>query len=98
MTKSEHILSVSCRRRIVRCCLNIWSMVLRVLLAMLMGGIVGIEREKKGRAAGFRTYMLAALGAAVTVMLGQYLDVMLRTQWSEVSGTVGNGGKLAFLA
>ncbi len=69
--------------------LNICSMMLRVLLAMLMGGIVGIEREKKGRAAGFRTYMLAALGAAVTVMLGQYLDMMLRTHWAEISGTVG---------
>ena len=34
------------------------SMMLRVLLAMLMGGIVGFEREKKRRPAGFRTYML----------------------------------------
>ena len=71
--------------------LNIWSMMLRVLFAMLMGGIVGIEREKKGRAAGFRTYMLVALGAAVTVMLGQYLNIMLHTQWAEISGTVGAG-------
>lgn len=53
------------------------SMMLRVLLAMLMGGIVGFEREKKRRPAGFRTYMLVALGAAMTVMLSQYLDYML---------------------
>ena len=68
--------------------LNIWSMMLRIGLAMLMGGVVGMERERKRRAAGFRTYMLVALGAAVTVMLGQYLDIMLRTQWTELSGTV----------
>ena len=61
--------------------LNICSMMLRILLAMLMGGILGIEREKKRRAAGFRTYMLVAMGAAITVMLGQYLHIMLSTIW-----------------
>ena len=57
--------------------LNIWSMMLRIVLAMLVGGVIGLERERKGRAAGFRTYMLVALGAAVTVILSQYLDAML---------------------
>ena len=60
---------------------NIYTMMLRVLLAMLMGGIVGFEREKKRRPAGFRTYMLVALGAAMTVMLSQYLDFMLNHDW-----------------
>jgi len=59
--------------------LNIWSMMLRVVLAMLVGGVIGMERERKGRAAGFRTYMLVALGAAVTMILSQYLDLMLKT-------------------
>ena len=40
---------------------------LRIVLAMLVGGVIGLERERKGRAAGFRTYMLVAVGAAVTV-------------------------------
>lgn len=57
--------------------LNLFSMMLRILLAMAMGGVIGLERERKGRAAGFRTYMLVALGAAVTVILSQYLDMML---------------------
>lgn len=74
---------ISCLRE-----LNIWSMMLRILLAMVMGGVVGIEREKKGRAAGFRTYMLVALGAAITVMLGQYLNMMVHTQWLGASKTV----------
>ncbi len=59
--------------------LNLWSMMMRVVLAMAMGGVIGLERERKGRAAGFRTYMLVALGAAVTMILSQYLDMMLRT-------------------
>ena len=61
--------------------LNMCSMMLRIVLAMIFGGLVGFERERKGRAAGFRTYMLVALGAAVTQILSQYLDLMLSTQW-----------------
>ena len=56
--------------------LNIYSMMLRILLAMLVGGLIGFERERKGRPAGFRTYMLVAIGAASTVMLSQYYDIM----------------------
>ncbi len=59
--------------------LNLCSMMLRILLAMMIGGAIGFERERKGRAAGFRTYMLVAVGAAVTVILSQYLDRMLDT-------------------
>ena len=44
-------------------------MMLRIILALLMGGLIGMERERKRRPAGFRTYMLVALGAALTVIL-----------------------------
>lgn len=69
--------------------LNLWSMMLRVFLAMLMGGVIGLDREKRGRPAGFRTYMLVAMGAAATAILGQYLDLMLNTQWAEDFAAVG---------
>lgn len=69
--------------------LNIYSMMLRVALAMLVGGAVGFEREKKGRPAGFRTYMLVALGAALTVMLSQYLSLMFDTRWADVAKEQG---------
>ena len=69
--------------------LNLWSMMLRVFLAMLMGGVIGLDREKKGRPAGFRTYMLVAMGAAATAILSQYLDLMLSTQWAEDLALVG---------
>lgn len=68
---------------------NIYTMMLRVVLAMLVGGTVGFEREKKRRPAGFRTYMLVALGAAMTVMLSQYLDVMLHSAWAATAQEVG---------
>ena len=49
--------------------LNIVTMMLRILLAVLCGGLIGLERERKNRPAGFRTYMLTALGATLTVLL-----------------------------
>lgn len=69
--------------------LNVYSMILRITLAVLLGGVIGFDREKKGQPAGFRTYMLVALGAAVTMILGQYLDLMLRTQWIKDAEAAG---------
>ncbi len=69
--------------------LNMFSMMVRVVLAMVVGGIVGFEREKKGRPAGFRTYMLVAVGATLTVILSQYLDYMLNNRWVLASDTIG---------
>lgn len=45
----------------------------RMLLAVLCGGIIGIEREFKRRPAGFRTHILICLGAAMTTLTSQYL-------------------------
>ena len=69
--------------------LNIWSMMLRVLCAMAAGGLVGFERERKGRPAGFRTYMLVALGAALTIMLSQYFNLMFEGPWKETGDSLG---------
>lgn len=69
--------------------LNAASMTLRIVLAMLVGGVLGFEREFKRRPAGFRTYMLVAMGAAVTMILGQYLDLMLSTAWAADYEAVG---------
>ncbi len=70
--------------------LNPLSLMLRILLAMLIGGMIGFDRERKGRPAGFRTYMLVSMGAAMTMILGQYLDVMLSGPWSSALQTVGH--------
>lgn len=49
------------------------SVLLKMFLAVLCGGVIGIEREHKRRPAGFRTHILVALGAAITVLTGEYL-------------------------
>ena len=45
---------------------------MRVLLAAVLGGLVGSERGRRGRAAGMRTHVLVCLGAAMTSMVGLY--------------------------
>ena len=69
--------------------LNFASVLLRLVLAMAFGGMIGLERGRKHRAAGFRTYMLVCLGSALTSILSQYLFVQLSTVWAEIAVTTG---------
>ena len=68
---------------------NAASVFFRMTMAVICGGIIGMDREHKHRPAGFRTYMLVCMGAALTMLLGQYEDMMLHTQWASAWGTVG---------
>jgi putative Mg2+ transporter-C (MgtC) family protein len=44
---------------------------------MIIGGVIGLERGKQGRAAGMRTHILVCIGASLTAMIGFYLyDVL----------------------
>ena len=58
---------------------NMWGAVLRMVIAMICGGIIGIEREYKRRPAGFRTHILICLGASMTTLTSQYL--FLEMNW-----------------
>lgn len=44
------------------------TIIVRVLVAALLGGIVGWERERKGRAAGLKTHILVSIGSALFVL------------------------------
>lgn len=68
---------------------NMASVTLRLVLAMLSGGMIGLERGRKHRAAGFRTYMLVCLGAALTVLLSQYEITMFNTRWTDLVQEIG---------
>lgn len=46
-----------------------WEIGLRLFLAALAGGIVGLERERKGHPAGIRTHMLLTMGAALIMLI-----------------------------
>ncbi|MBP3576736.1 MAG: MgtC/SapB family protein [Lachnospiraceae bacterium] len=49
------------------------SIIIKLALAMICGGILGMERGKKNRPAGFRTYMLVCVGATLVMLTNQYL-------------------------
>lgn len=53
------------------------SVALRMLLTVLCGGLIGIERAFKRRGAGFRTHILICLGAAMTTMTSLYLVLVM---------------------
>jgi len=44
---------------------TVTKVTVRILVAGLLGGILGYERERKARSAGIRTHMLVAVGAAI---------------------------------
>jgi putative Mg2+ transporter-C (MgtC) family protein len=47
----------------------------RLLIAAILGGILGYEREQKGKSAGIKTHMLVAIGAALFVYIPQQAGV-----------------------
>jgi putative Mg2+ transporter-C (MgtC) family protein len=49
--------------------------VVRLLVAMVLGGLVGMERQTRGRAAGLRTNILVCLGAAGIIVAFQKLSM-----------------------
>ena len=49
------------------------AVALRVFAAVLIGGILGLERGMKNRPAGLRTYMLVCVGACVIMLTNQYV-------------------------
>jgi len=53
---------------------NLISITVRLAFAMILGGIIGLERGIKRRPAGMRTYMLVCIGAALVMITNQYLN------------------------
>ena len=50
-----------------------FNMIDRLLIAALLGGIVGFERERSGKVAGLRTHILVSLGAALASIISIHL-------------------------
>lgn len=53
--------------------LNWVSTIVRLALAMLLGGMLGIERGRKRRPAGLRTYMIVCIASALVMITSQYM-------------------------
>ena len=59
--------------------LTLGGIVIRVLVSILLGGIIGVERGMKNRPAGLRTYMLVCLGSCVVMLINQYTTQVFGT-------------------
>jgi len=66
----------------------------RLLLAALLGGVVGLEREIHGRPAGIRTYLILSLGTALLMVLSEYLLVSYQGKYPGLS-LQGDPGRIA---
>lgn len=59
--------------------LNMASLIVRFLFAIICGGVIGIERGKKRQAAGLRTHLLVCIGAVCVMIVNQYISVYIDT-------------------
>jgi putative Mg2+ transporter-C (MgtC) family protein len=53
--------------------LNIFTVLLRLVLAVILGGLIGLERGAHKHPAGFRTHILVCVGAALAMLTNQYI-------------------------
>ena len=52
---------------------NLVSTIVRLGLALILGGMLGMERGRKRRPAGLRTYMIVCIGSALVMVTSQYM-------------------------
>ena len=57
--------------------LNTLTVALRILMAIIFGGIIGIERDRHGSQAGMRTHIFVCLGGTLTSLMGVYCTKVL---------------------
>lgn len=71
---------------------NCISYIIRIVLATILGGIIGMERETKRHPAGFRTFTLVCIGATLATISNIYLfEITGNTDTSRISAAVISG-------
>ena len=68
--------------------------VFKLLLAAILGGLLGFEREASGKAAGLRTHMLVAMGAAMFLAIAQLLGITAVESGRVMQGVIAGVGFL----
>ncbi|MEQ6890091.1 MgtC/SapB family protein [Halomonas sp. CS7] len=68
--------------------------VIRLLLAALLGGLLGLEREQRGKAAGIRTHMLVCMGAALFIFIPQQAGISDSEMSRVIQGVIAGIGFL----
>jgi putative Mg2+ transporter-C (MgtC) family protein len=73
---------------------QITRVLVRLTLAALLGGVLGYERQSQGKAAGIRTHMLVAMGAALFVLVPQQGGMAISDLSRVIQGVVAGVGFL----
>lgn len=68
--------------------LNEVTIILRLVMSVLFSGILGIERTRKRRPAGLRTYMLVCIGSTVATMTAQFMSELFRADVSRLPAQI----------
>jgi putative Mg2+ transporter-C (MgtC) family protein len=74
--------------------MEVTQIVVRLLIAALLGGLLGFQRERVGKAAGLRTHMLVALGSAVFVLIPYQAGMPLADLSRVLQGVIAGIGFL----
>lgn len=67
---------------------------LRVVLSVICGGIIGLEREDKSRPAGFRTHILVCLGSSLIMILSEYMFLTYYSRYNITSDPLRLGAQV----
>lgn len=67
------------------------DVLLRLVTALVLGGLVGYERQARSKAAGLRTHILVSMGACLCMMVSLSLPAILQRE----AGTFSDGGRVA---
>jgi len=79
--------------------LSLEQMVLRLAVAMILGAIIGVERELIGKETGIRTCMMVSSGAAIFAMIALSLPYIVATSPENIPDIIArNSGFLAAVA
>jgi putative Mg2+ transporter-C (MgtC) family protein len=65
--------------------------IIKLLLASVLGAVLGFEREIHGEVAGFRTYILVAMGSCLIMMVSIHLEILYRPFGSDTAVRVDPG-------
>lgn len=63
----------------------------RLILALILGGLIGIERESTGRPAGFRTHILVSMGSALIMIVSAYSFPGMHKDAARIAAQVVSG-------
>ncbi|MHB1357483.1 MAG: MgtC/SapB family protein, partial [Anaerolineae bacterium] len=74
-----------------------WEIILRMVLAVVLGGVIGWEREISGKPAGLRTMILVSLASAIFVLAAQQAAAQVGDSIDSIRAMAGIVSGVGFL-